>query len=163
MTQPLTALSGAALILCLSACGNTTSSQEAGAGNSVRSDVEAVKRIENAFLTGWEAKDPAIKSLYAEDAVLVMTDAPPRRGVPAISEAFEQFARNRNETFKASNTVTVLSEGGDLAYSHGTYVISRSKAAAGQPLKSNGYYLVVYKKQPDGAWKVVQDVSSRLP
>ena len=153
MTQSSAKSAAAALlILILCACEAARSSTE-----------ERSEKLLQAFLADWESKSPRAKTHYAPDAVMVVTDAPPRRGMPAISQSFDRFAADKTAKFDATNAVTVMSAGGDIAYSQGTYTLEESDPRTGKLQRSNGYYLLVHKKQPDGSWKIVQDVSSRLP
>jgi ketosteroid isomerase-like protein len=55
------------------------------------------------------------------------------------------------------------SRGGDLAYSVGTYELTMNDPK-GKPVTDRGKYMTVWKKQPDGQWKVVTDMyNSDLP
>lgn len=52
---------------------------------------------------------------------------------------------------------------GDLAYILGSYTMT-TKAAKGTPATDRGKYLAVWKKQPDGSWKIEADMwNSDLP
>jgi ketosteroid isomerase-like protein len=51
---------------------------------------------------------------------------------------------------------------GDLGYSTGRSVF-RSKGPNGAPVERLGEYLTVWRKQRDGAWRVVFDTGSTLP
>lgn len=58
----------------------------------------------------------------------------------------------------ASDRVTVASAG-DMATSRGHYTITMTDKASGKPVTSDGTYLTVYKKQADGSFKAVEDVT----
>lgn len=154
-------LAGVAMMPALAACGN--SAAESGSGSASATEVQSVKNLETRFIAGWEAKDPAVKSLYAPDAVVVVPNAPPRDDPELIGQAFDRYAANSTAVIDFKNVATVISAGGDLAFSQGTYSSSSTNPDTGMVQKGNGYYLLVYKKQPDGSWKVIQDVSSPLP
>jgi ketosteroid isomerase-like protein len=49
--------------------------------------------------------------------------------------------------------------GGDLGYTVGSWE-RRVLSAAGQPATASGHYLTVWRKQADGAWKIVYDTGS---
>jgi ketosteroid isomerase-like protein len=55
-----------------------------------------------------------------------------------------------------------MSASGDMGFTWGHYE-GDSKDALGNPLKETGRYMTVWKKQPDGAWKVVLDASNQGP
>ncbi|MGA7930824.1 MAG: DUF4440 domain-containing protein [Candidatus Sulfotelmatobacter sp.] len=56
-----------------------------------------------------------------------------------------------------------VARSGELGYTSGTYEMS-FKDASGKAVADKGKYLMVWKKQADGAWKVLFDMSnSDLP
>ena len=163
MRQSVIILAGAALALPLAACQDRTQPAQADPSVAMQADAEAVKTLENAFIAGWKAKDPAVKALYAADAVMMVPNAPPNRGAAAIAASFARYAADPAAAFDATNATTVVSAGGDLAYSQGNYTTRFTDPGTKAVDSTQGYYLLVYKKQRDGSWKVVQDVSSPLP
>ena len=55
------------------------------------------------------------------------------------------------------------SKGGDLGYTSGTYQFSIT-GSDGKPIPDKGKYVVVWKKDASGKWKVVADIfNSDLP
>ena len=52
-----------------------------------------------------------------------------------------------------------VSSTGDLAYSLGLYETTVNDPR-GNPLTYRGKYVVVWRKQPNGAWKVVIDIAN---
>jgi hypothetical protein len=56
-----------------------------------------------------------------------------------------------------SPTKADVGAGGDIGYTTGTYGMTMNDAA-GTPMTENGKYVAVWKKQPDGQWKVVEDI-----
>ncbi len=125
-------------------------------------DTDTVKKIETDFLAAIEAKDlPAIKANYASDAVMVLPEQAPLKGIDAIGADYDKFAADPAGKFDATNESTVV--GADMAYSQGTYTVTYTNSKTKAVENGQGYYLVVYKKQDDGSWKIVQDVSSPTP
>jgi uncharacterized protein (TIGR02246 family) len=154
---------GLGLALSLAACdrpaetGNGATATKASAA-----DTDAVKATETAFLAALESKDvAAVKTNYAPDAVMVLPDMAPMKGVAAISADYDKFAADPVAKFDATNESTVV--GADMAYSQGTYTVTYTNPETKVVENGQGYYLVVYRKQADGSWKIVQDVSSPLP
>jgi len=65
-------------------------------------------------------------------------------------------------TFQSTNAD--VSKSGELAYTVGTYSLTMSSPIDKKPVTDRGKYLTVFKKQPDGNWKVVADMAnSDLP
>ena len=98
-------------------------------------------------------------SFFTEDAVLLPPNAvrvDGRDGVRALVLAFTE-ADDFSETWEA--TRVEVSAAGDLAYMMGTYEYSL-KDAEGNPVSDKGKFVDIWKKQPDGTWKVVVDISN---
>jgi ketosteroid isomerase-like protein len=55
-----------------------------------------------------------------------------------------------------------VSQGGDLGYTTGPFVLENKSAPATQRF-SYGFYFSVWKRQADGSWKVVADFGTRTP
>lgn len=55
-------------------------------------------------------------------------------------------------------TPTAFDASGDLAYDSGHYSQDVTPPG-GQPMKVSGHYVVVLKRQADGAWKIVQHIA----
>ena len=47
-----------------------------------------------------------------------------------------------------------------LAYVRGAYIITRTDRKTRGPVSDQGKYMTVYRKEPDGAWKVIEDMAS---
>lgn len=45
---------------------------------------------------------------------------------------------------------------GDWAYSRGTY--AADQVVQGNPVKVDGKFLTIFKRQPDGSWKIYRDI-----
>jgi len=155
---------GSALALSLAACdqpsapaGNTAAPAAASAA-----DTDAVKKVETDLLAAIESKDVAkAKALYAADAVMALPMDPPFKGAAAIGAEYDEFAKDPAGKFDATNESTVV--GADMAYSQGTYTVTYTNSETKKVENGQGYYVIVYRKQPDGSWKVVQDLSVPTP
>jgi uncharacterized protein (TIGR02246 family) len=165
MNNAILISTGVALAVALAACdradapaqGNTPAAASASAA-----DTDAVKKLETDFLAAIETKDFATaKAAYAADAVMVLPGDAPYQGAAAIAAEYDDFAADPAGKFDANNQSTVVST--DMAYSQGTYTVSYTSDETKKVETGQGYYVTVYKKQPDGSWKIVQDVSSPLP
>jgi ketosteroid isomerase-like protein len=55
-----------------------------------------------------------------------------------------------------------MSSDGDMGFTWGHYE-GRSKDRDGSPIITTGRYMTVWKKQPDGSWKVELDASNKEP
>ena len=95
---------------------------------------------------------------YASDAVVMMTGMPAMAGRDNIHNGMIGMLSAvaiKNPKF----TTLDVTVSGDLAVEHGTYELT-VVPKGGKPAPDKGHYLTVWKKQPDGSWKIVRDISS---
>ena len=108
-----------------------------------------VANFDKAVLAGdW----PAVVSVYAEDGILLPPNMPAVQGRAAIQSFFGAFPKLT--AFKQS--VIEVEGQGDLAYPRGTYEMTTMPPGAKAPLKDTGKVIAVWRKQPDGSWRVLR-------
>jgi ketosteroid isomerase-like protein len=56
----------------------------------------------------------------------------------------------------------MMGPSGDMGYTWGHFD-GRSKDAGGNPVVTSGRYMTIWRKQPDGNWKVVLDAGANEP
>lgn len=154
MNRTFRGLLGAAL---LAAVGSTVVY-----AHDVTVDVEAAKRaIRMADLE--LAKAVADRSLQTfvsmvdDDAVFFGKDV--SRGKDAVSKAWLPFFTDRNLFLKWHPKEVYVSSSADLGYSIGEYE-RLGKDSSGNPARAIGTYVSIWRKQPDGKWKIVLDIGS---
>lgn len=127
-------------------------------------DVQSIRELERRAREAAEAKDlDRYISFYADDAVLFWPGAPMVRGRAAIREFMQAFLSMPAFSLSFETAEVDVSRAGDLAYSYGTNRVGLV-GPNGQRMRDRGKYLTVYRKQPDGTWKVVADIgNSDLP
>jgi uncharacterized protein (TIGR02246 family) len=151
-----------ALALCapLAACdqggGNAT------AGNS-SSAAWSVKDVERDMLAAYKALDPAkVASFYTADAEIMVPNMPETKGADAAKSLAEQF-KDPNFSLGFDNTRTEVSASGDMAFTRGIFHVTYTNPATKKMGVMDGSYVTVFRKQADGSWKVVQDISTPGP
>ena len=94
---------------------------------------------------------------YAPDASYFPLNSPVVTGLDTIRKL---WAQNLASMVSANwNTDKVeVSRAGDIAYSFGTNEITYTDTN-GKAITIHGKFLSVWKKQPDGKWKVVADMN----
>jgi len=104
------------------------------------------------------AKDAdAFASFYADDAVLMLEQAPDARGKEALRTTIGTMMEDPAFALSFEPDRVVAARSGDLAYETGTYSMTIS-GPEGNPLTQVGHYAVVWQKQADGNWKAEVDV-----
>lgn len=158
---------GMALALSLAACDRASAPAEdnvAAAAEGATDDAAAVKQAFAAFNADIAAKNvEAIKAHYASDAVMIIPGQAPFAGIDAIMADYNQYAADAAGKFVPGAETTAISSGGDVAYGEVTYQTTFTNPTTNSVETRNRYNLTVYKKQPDGSWKVVRDVNTDVP
>jgi uncharacterized protein (TIGR02246 family) len=123
----------------------------------------AVRALDAEFIRNANAGDATALTgaFYAKDAVLLAPGAPRLNGAEAIRGFWQAFIDGGVKD--VSIETTDLEEAGDLAYGLGTYTCTMP-APGGERVRDTGKFIVVYRRQADGAWKVIADqFNSDLP
>jgi ketosteroid isomerase-like protein len=102
-------------------------------------------------------------SYYAESAVVMPPNASAATTKESIRNAWKEMLTAPGAAISWKATKVEVAKAGDLAYVSGTYEETTTDAS-GRSVKDHGKYVEIFKKQADGAWKVVVDVwNSDLP
>jgi len=102
----------------------------------------------------------AFAAWFAEDSVTLGKGQPAVHGREAIARQATWLPKNYQLSW--TPTDAVMSPGGDMGYTWGHYE-GRSIDVDGNAKVTSGRYLTIWRKEPDGSWKVVLDASSDEP
>jgi uncharacterized protein (TIGR02246 family) len=123
-------------------------------------DEAAIRAATHTFDQALVDKDlDKAASLYEDDAVLFVPKAPAMVGKDAIRKAWQDLMAVPN--VKVTDTVTKvdLARSGDLGVAHGKFeLVSTDKE--GKPNAETGLFVLVFRKQADGSWKIIADTSA---
>ena len=145
-------------VLALAGCAQQTQAPAPPPPDTRAADEAAIHAAVKEWSASAQAKDAdKFASVYAEDATVMFEDAPDISGKAAIREAIGGMMQDPNFALAFAADKVVAARSGDLAYETGTYQMTMSDAKK-KPATEKGHYVVVWQKQADGAWKVVQDV-----
>lgn len=128
-------------------------------------DIAAEKAKIQDLETAW-SKDAAAKDLdksvanYADDAILMTPGVPAAKGKDAIRAAWKDMLADPKGKLAFSTERVEVSASGDLASSKGSYTMTMTNPKTKKPVEDKGSYLTVYKKQADGNWKAIEDITS---
>ncbi len=126
--------------------------------------IAAIRAADAAWLKAYDAKDIESAAAYCdEDASMLMPNSPIVTGKAAITKLLAgHLAPDAPKVSWRANKAGVALAG-DLGYTSGAYKMS-FKPASGKTISDKGKYLIVWKKQSNGEWKVLFDISnSDLP
>jgi ketosteroid isomerase-like protein len=97
---------------------------------------------------------------YADDAQLFGVGAPAATGKDAVRKVWNNLLTSPDyEVLSFAPAAVNVAAAGDMAYETGTYELVM-KDKKGKPVSQKGVYVVVWKKQAEGSWKVEVDSAS---
>jgi uncharacterized protein (TIGR02246 family) len=145
------------LLLLLAGCSSTPTPPP----DTSAADLKAIKDGEVAWSADFGSKDPdKIVSHYADDATLMMPDAPIVMGKDAIRTSLKELVADKNLALSFTTTTAQVAKSGDVAYTQGTYSMTMTNPKTKKVVAEKGKYLTVYKKQSDGTWKAIEDINN---
>lgn len=124
-------------------------------GKALLFDLEA-KFAKDVAARGGEA----FADWFADDGVALGNAAAPLIGKVAIARSAGWSPNAYQLTW--TPTDGLMGPSGDMGYTWGHYE-GHSKDANGNPVTTSGRYMTIWRKQPDGSWKVVLDAGSTEP
>jgi ketosteroid isomerase-like protein len=104
--------------------------------------------------------EPILK-FYAPDAVFLQPTGERITGSAALRTLFQTVMATFNSdlTLHSQNIET----SGDLAYDSGDFQETLTTIATGAKITAKGSYIIIFKRQPNGSWQIVQHVFTGTP
>jgi ketosteroid isomerase-like protein len=102
----------------------------------------------------------AFADWFAEDGVTLGNGVAPVIGKVAIVRSANWDPKVYQLTW--TPTEAAMGPSGDMGYTWGHFE-GHSKDANGNPVTTTGRYMTIWRRQPDGAWKVVLDAGANEP
>ncbi|HEY4948907.1 MAG TPA: SgcJ/EcaC family oxidoreductase [Candidatus Acidoferrales bacterium] len=123
-------------------------------------DEAAIRAASAAWSKAATAKDlDKAVSFYADDALILPDKAPALRGDENIRKNWAPLLALPGPGLSWQTSALQVARSGELAYETGAYVfVTTDKKGISTDYK--GKYLVIWKKQSDGSWKVAVDTDN---
>ncbi len=126
------------------------------------STIVTLAKIREAWVYDLRTKqlEPILK-FYAPDAVFLQPTGERIAGSAALRKLFQTIMATFNSdlTLHSQN----LETSGDLAYDSGDFQETLTTIATGAKITAKGSYLIIFKRQPNGSWQIVQHVWTGTP
>jgi ketosteroid isomerase-like protein len=132
--------------------------------NSSRKAVASIRAADAAWLKAYASKevDKSV-AFFDEQGSMLVPNSPLLTGKDAIAKFITRGFKLRDYEITWHPNKAGVARSGELGYTSGTYGMS-FKDASGKTISDNGKYLMVWKRQGNGEWKVLFDTSnSDLP
>jgi uncharacterized protein (TIGR02246 family) len=137
-------------------------SEEKSADTRV-ADEAAIRASNTEWIASARSKDlEKAVSFYADDACFYPPGAPVATGKEAIRKSWSQLLALPGLDLRWSSSKVEVARSGDVAFESGSFVLSANNAQ-GKSETTTGNYVVAWKKQADGKWKVVEDMTHPNP
>jgi ketosteroid isomerase-like protein len=121
-----------------------------------------VAKIRDAWVEDLHTKqlEPILK-FYAPDAVFLQPSGERLAGSAALRNLFQTIMGmfDSNLTLHSQN----LEASGDLAYDSGDFQEVLIAKATGAKINTTGSYVIIFKREPDGTWKIIEQVFTGIP
>lgn len=144
----------AGCLLLLATSPHALSAQEVDQQAEAASLMEVDRAMAEAYSTSSSPLD-AVFAHWTDDAMVLAPDAPMARGKEASRAVFAELEAMPG--YSLSWTPTTADVSGDLGYTIGTYHME-VRNSEDRLVAIDGKYMTVWKKQPDGTWKVAVDM-----
>jgi ketosteroid isomerase-like protein len=137
----------------------TSATDSPASADSKPATTDTLRQLEADFMkAAAERGAEGYMSYYADDAVEVPNGAEAIHGKANIAKTMS-FLNDKSNQLTWTPVDAGISISGDLGWTSGTYEF-RSKDKDDKTKVEHGKYTSIWKKQPDGNWKVVLDMGN---
>ena len=157
MRSHLRVLALLSLSVAFTMCAPAPEEEEPESQAMVEADLEMISDLREVYATAVNAGDvDRLTDSFTEDAVVMPPNEPVVTGYEAIELWFQaNFEEFTAELTVSSEEVEVVDE---WAFDRGTYTLTLTPKAEGEPIEDNGKYIDILQKQPDGSWKYTRTI-----
>ncbi|MBN1665131.1 MAG: SgcJ/EcaC family oxidoreductase [Deltaproteobacteria bacterium] len=129
----------------------------AGSPQAADREKAAIDKVRLGFNAAYnESSASGIAGLLMYDAVWMPPGEPSVVGRNSIKARYEKFFSHVSSTFELkTGNIQLL---GNWAFLSGDWSRVDKPSGGGQNRNISGHYLMILRKQPDGAWRIVRDI-----
>jgi len=124
---------------------------------SHKADLRVIESFNREYLAAINSGDYLkLSALTTDDHIMLIPNRPPLAGKQANDEA----NRRASEMFKINETWQPVETevAGDWAWQRGTFKVTATPRAGGNSNTMQGNFLRIYRRQPDGSWRMIRDM-----
>ncbi len=152
MVRTAAAMAAIGIVTALAGCGTNPAKTP-----SLAADEAAIAAFNERYLKAINDGDiVTLSSLTTEEHIMLAPGRPPLVGKQANDvangRAFQQF--KIDESWIPLETVVA----GEWAYQRGTFTVAATPKAGGDVRTTRGNFLRIYRRQPDGSWRMIRDM-----
>ena len=151
----------AVVFVLIVASSSTAYAASKRSDEGVRAAKVAIEAANAKFSEAFARGDTkALSAMYTSDAIAFPPDSEMIRGNEAIGEFWK--ATRESGVRGAALTTVEVSRSGDVAYEVGKVSLTIQPAGK-EPTTAMAKYVVIWKRQADGSWKLHRDIWNSLP
>ena len=153
MKPPLLLISA---LIILVGCSQTTvpSSARGDAG------VSSLRTAQEDAIKAFTSKNgDRMVAAYSPDAKLMLSNSPILQG-EELKTAIRSLAADPNFSIEFTTDKLEMAKSGELGYTRGAYTMTVSDPITKKRLREKGKYVTIYGRQPDGSWKMIEDINN---
>jgi ketosteroid isomerase-like protein len=125
------------------------------AGTAPAKTAEDLAKIREQWVNRFSAKQlDAVMELYAPDAVFLTGGGDRITGAPAIRQLIKGAMDRVTVDLRLQSMK--IEESGKLGYDSGDFTETMTLIATGKKYPTRGCYLMIFKRQPDGKWRILE-------
>lgn len=131
-------------------------SANASGGFDRATRIDEVRRVELAFAASVAGDRPGDFAALIDDAAVFVSGGEVTRGREPIVEAWKGFFGPGRPSMTWTPEIVEISADGELGFTRGPWTLS-GVDAEGRSYERSGVFNSVWRRQPDGGWKIVFD------
>jgi ketosteroid isomerase-like protein len=132
------------------------------AGTSQDATLAVLVKLREDWVTALHTKQlEPILQFYAADAAFLQPSGERISGAAALRNLFQTIMTTFNSDLILHSLN--LETSGDLAYDSGDFAENLTNIASGAKIASKGSYVIIYRRQTNGNWHIVQHVWTGIP
>ena len=157
------ALPSLAVLLTVAACAAPAPEAPATPPVDVAALKDAIQARNKEWSAAYLAGDAAgVANLYTEDAAQVQATGDWIRGRDAIAKGMQAHFDTVTVTAREDITEEVT-PAGDYVVEVGHYSYQGTTKAGNKPVGAAGRYMVLWRKDADGTWRLLRDMGNEAP
>ena len=154
-----------AVVACAPKAADTTDTtvSQMGVANNSEAARASLRQADSAYTRAGVSKDRnALIALYAPDAVMYPTGEATATGVAAIGKFADDALKDPKFSIAFKPISVEVSSDGTMGYTLNDADVTAT-GPNGKPMTQHIRDFHVWRKQPDGTWKLAVDISSEQP
>jgi uncharacterized protein (TIGR02246 family) len=161
MRRP-TLLPSLLVVLTVVACAQSAETPQAPAIDAAAM-MDTIQAREREWSAAFKAGDAgAIANLYTEDGSSIQPAGDSWRGRAAITQGMKTQLDTINVTTREDITDEVIPTG-DYLVEVGHYSMAGTTKQGNKPVTTAGRYMVLWRKDADGQWRLHRDIGAEAP